>query len=61
MKRIKSLHEYTIEREVAENFAPNGTVPYDIKIVKNIATIKLYAIDLDEANQRVDDFLSNSN
>ena len=58
MKRIKNLRQYTIERELPENFVFTGQVPYDMKISDGMAYIKIYAIDLDEANQRADDFLS---
>jgi hypothetical protein len=60
MKRVKSLQVFTVERELAEDFAFTGTVPYDMKISEGIAYIKVYAVDLTEANQKVDDFLANS-
>lgn len=60
MKRVKSLQQFTIERELPENFTFTGQVPYDIKISDGMAYVKVYAADLDEANQRVDEFLSNS-
>ena len=58
MKRVKSLQVFTIERELPEDFVFNGTVPYDIKIADGTMFIKVYAVDLDEANQRIDEFLS---
>ena len=58
MKRIKNLRQFTIERELPENFVFTGQVPYDMKITEGKAYIKIYAIDLAEANQRADDFLS---
>lgn len=60
MKRIKNLRQFTIERELPEDFVFTGQVPYDMKISEGMAYIKIYAIDLAEANQRADDFLSNS-
>lgn len=58
MKRVKSLQVFTVERELPEDFAFTGTIPYDMKISEGIAYIKVYAVDLAEANQRVDDFLA---
>ena len=60
MKRIKTLKQFTIERELPEDFAFTGQVPYDMKISEGMAYIKVYAINLAEANQRVDEFLANS-
>jgi hypothetical protein len=58
MKRIKTLQAFTIEREIPESFEFDGKVPYDMKIMEGIAYIKVYAVDVEEANQRVDEFLS---
>lgn len=60
MKRVKSLQVFTIERELPEDFAFTGTVPYDMKISGGTAFIKVYAVDLQEANQRIDEFLSSN-
>jgi hypothetical protein len=57
MSRIKSLQEYTIERELPEDFTFGGHVPYDMKISNGTAFIKVYAADLEEANDKVDEFL----
>lgn len=57
MDRIKSLQEFTIERELPEDFRFGGTVPYDMKISNGKAFIKVLAADLDEANDKVDEFL----
>lgn len=57
MNRVKSLQEYTIERELPEDFQFGGTIPYDMKIVAGVAYIRVYASDLQEANDKVDEFL----
>lgn len=59
MNRVKSLQIFTIERELPEDFVFTGTVPYDMKISDNTAFIKVYAADLSEANQRIDEFFEN--
>ena len=58
MKRVKSLQIFTVERELPEDFQFTGKVPYDMKVSEGIAYIKVYAVDLAEANQRVDEFLA---
>lgn len=58
MKRVKSLQVFTVERELPEDFVFSGTVPYDMKISEGKAFIKVYAVDLAEANQRVDEYLA---
>jgi hypothetical protein len=58
MKRVKSLQVFTVERELPEDFVFSGTVPYDMKISEGKAYIKVYAVDLDEANQRIDEYLA---
>lgn len=58
MKRVKSLQVFTVERELPEDFAFSGTIPYDMKISNGTAFIKVYAVDLQEANQRVDEYLT---
>ncbi len=58
MKRVKSLQMFTIERELPEDFQFTGKVPYDMKISEGIAYIQVYAVDLAEANQRIDEFLA---
>lgn len=58
MNRVKNLQEFTIIRELPETFQFDGKVPYDMKITENTAYIKVYAVDIDEANKRVDDFLT---
>lgn len=57
MTRIKSLQEFTIQRELPEDFTFGGQIPYDIKISDGNIFIKVYAADLNEANDKVDDFL----
>lgn len=57
MKRVKSLQEFTIERELPEDFNFGGQVPYDTKIIDGIAYFKVYAADLSEANDKIDEYL----
>ncbi len=59
MNRVKSLREFTITREVPEDFEFNGKIPYDMKISEGMMSIKVYASSIQEANARVDEFLVN--
>lgn len=57
--RAKNLHEFTVTTEVPENFKFNGLVPFDIQIKEGQIAAKVWAVDFDEAAQRLDQFLQN--
>lgn len=57
MQRLKSLQEFTVETEIPENFEMNGRVPFDMKIVENKAFVKVYAVDYEEAQNKVYEYL----
>lgn len=57
--RAKNLHEFTVTTEVPENFRFNGLVPFDIQIKEGQIAAKVWAVDFDEAAQRLDQFLQN--
>ena len=57
MQRVKSLQEFTIETDLPEDFHMSGKVPYDIKIIENKAFVKVYAADLEEAQNKVYEYL----
>lgn len=57
MQRIKSLQEFTVETELPDNFEMNGRVPFDMKIVENKAYVKVYAVDYEEAQNKVYEYL----
>jgi hypothetical protein len=58
LDRIKNLNEFEIKTELPDGFAFNGAVPYDIKIKENTATFTLYALDAEEAAEKVNQYLS---
>jgi hypothetical protein len=57
MQRVKSLQEFTVETDLPDNFQMNGKIPYDIKIKGNKAFVKVYAADLQEAQNKVYEYL----
>ena len=59
--RAKNLIEFEVETELPDNFAFNGTVPFDLTIKDNIITAKVWAINFDEAAHRLNDYLESLN
>lgn len=57
--RAKNLHEFTVTTEVPENFRFNGLIPFDLSIKEGQIEAKVWAVDFDEAAQRLDQFLQN--
>jgi hypothetical protein len=55
--RARNLNEFTITTEVPDDFRFNGVVPFDMQIKDSIITAKVWAVDFDEAAQRLDDYL----
>jgi hypothetical protein len=60
INRAKNLQEFTVTTEVPENFRFNGLVPFDMMIKEGQIEAKVWAIDFDEAVQRLDQFLQNT-
>ena len=61
MGRIKRLQVFEIKREVGPNWIPNGTIPFDISASKGVATFKVYAEFLQDAEDQVSKFLEQDN
>jgi len=57
--RAKHLNEFTVTTDVPENFRFNGLVPFDMSIKEGQIEAKVWAVDFDEAAQRLDQFLQN--
>lgn len=56
--RMKNLKEYKVVRPLSDDFVLNGKMPYDVKLDKNnMLTVTLMAVDRNEAEHRVDEFL----
>lgn len=60
--RMKNLKEFKIKRTMDENFVLNGKMPYDVKLDKNnVLTVTLMAVNKEEAERRVSEFISGMN
>jgi gamma-glutamylcyclotransferase (GGCT)/AIG2-like uncharacterized protein YtfP len=59
INRAKSLQEFTVTTAVPEDFRFNGVVPFDMEIKDGEIAAKVYAVDFNEAIQRLDEFLEN--
>ena len=55
--RAKHLEEFVVTTDVPEDFRFNGIVPFDMKIEDNIIEAKVWAVDFDEAVNRLSEFL----
>jgi hypothetical protein len=58
--RAKNLIEFEVETEVPEDFSFNGQVPFDLKIKDNMITAKVWAVDFNEAAQRLNEYLESN-
>ena len=57
--RMKNLKEYKVVRTMSDEFILNGKMPYDVKLDKNnVLTVTLMAVDRDEAERRVSEFIA---
>ena len=60
--RMKNLKEYKVVRTMSDDFVLNGKMPYDIKLDKNnVLTVTLMAVDKEEAERLVSEFISGMN
>lgn len=57
--RMRNLKEFKIKRTMDDDFILNGKMPYDVKLDKNnVLTVTLMAIDKQEAERRVSEFIT---
>jgi len=57
--RMKNLKEYKVVRTMSDDFILNGKMPYDVKLDKNnVLTVTLMAVDKEEAERRVSEFIT---
>lgn len=58
--RAKNLHEFTVTTTVPEDFRFNGTVPFDLHITDGKISAKIWAVNFNEAAERLDTFLDSN-
>jgi hypothetical protein len=56
---MRNLKEFKIKRNLDDDFTLIGKMPYDVKLDKNnILTVTLMAVDKEEAERRVSEFIA---
>jgi len=55
--RNSTLQLFEIKREVGPGWLPQGTIPFDIRASNGVATFKVYAEFLQDAEDQVTQFL----
>ncbi len=57
INRAKNLNEFVVTTTVPDDFRFNGVVPFDINIKDDEIEAKVWAIDFNEAVERLDQWL----
>lgn len=57
--RAKNLQEFTVTTELPDDFAFRGVIPFDMQITGNILEARVWAVDFNEAVDRLNEFLQN--
>ncbi len=57
MVKAKNMREFVVTQHVNEGWFPQGRVPFDMHVKGNTATITVYAVTAEEANQLVADYM----
>ena len=58
--RAKNLQEFTVTTELPDDFGFRGVIPFDMQITGNILEAKVWAVDFNEAVDRLNEFLQNT-
>lgn len=54
--RMKNLREWQIVTTVPDEFDFRGTVPFDMHIKDGVATVKVWALNVEEATSKVTNY-----
>jgi len=57
ISRAKNLHEFTVCVNTPHGFRFNGVVPFDIDIKDGEIEAKVWAVDFEEAVNRLDEWI----
>jgi hypothetical protein len=57
--RAKNLQEFVVTTELPDDFAFRGVIPFDMQITGNILEARVWAVDFNEAVDRLNEFLQN--
>ena len=55
--RAKNLQEFVVTTELPDDFAFRGVIPFDMQITGNILEARVWAVDFNEAVDRLNEFL----
>jgi len=58
--RAKNLQEFVVTTELPDDFAFRGVIPFDMQITGNILEARVWAVDFNEAVDRLNEFLQNA-
>ena len=58
LNRIKNLRQFEVDVDLPDTFELNGVIPYDVTIKQNKGTFKVYASTFEEAQQKINDYVS---
>lgn len=58
--RAKNLQEFVVTTELPDEFAFRGVVPFDLQITGNMLEARVWAMDFNEAVDRLNEFLQNA-
>lgn len=57
MIKAKNMREFKVTRHVDSGWLPQGFIPFDIHVKENTATMTVYAMTAEEADQMVTNFM----
>ena len=57
ISRAKNLQEFTVCVDVPDDFRFNGVVPFDITFTEGELEAKVWAVDFEEAVNRLDEWI----
>jgi hypothetical protein len=57
--RAKNLQEFVVTTELPDGVRFNGVVPFDMQITGSILEARVWAVDFNEAVDRLNEFLQN--
>jgi hypothetical protein len=56
--RMKNLQRFQIVTKLPDEFEFNGPLPFDIHLRDGVVTARVWAVTLEEAQQRVNDYFN---
>ena len=57
IERMKNLRQFTVEVDLPDGLELHGVMPFDISIKKNKGWFKVYALNMEEATEKVNEFV----